>query len=126
MLPILAIKSSISGDSVLEENKELDSSIKWAKIRGESYLGTMLVYGDYLYAEKVGNEKSYTSSPVAADKIIYIVDNDGVVYFSVKAGPKFELMEENKLEKTCMSTPAITKYFMFFRTDKHLIAVSGN
>ena len=81
---------------------------------------------DKLYAEKVENEKSYTSSPVAADKIIYIVDNDGVVYFSVKAGPKFELMEENKLEETCMSTPAITKYFMFFRTDKHLIAVSGN
>ena len=65
-------------------------SIKWAKLRGASYMGTMLVYGDYLYnaawngkltcynalsgeeiySEKVGKGNSYTASPVAADGII--------------------------------------------------------
>lgn len=106
-------------------------------------MGTMLVYGDYLYnaawngkltcynaltgeqvySEKVGNGNSYTSSPVAADGIIYIADNDGKVY-SVKAGPEFQILETNNLGETFMSTPAIADNYLFFRTVNHLVAVS--
>ena len=108
-------------------------------------MGTMLIYGDYLYnarwngkltcynsltgeemySEKVGSGNSYTSSPVAADGIIYITDNEGVVY-SVKAGAKFELLQENNLNEVCMSTPAISDNYLFFRTSNHVVAVSGN
>jgi outer membrane protein assembly factor BamB len=106
-------------------------------------MGTMLVYGDYLYnarwngnltcynaltgeemySEKAGSGTSYTASPVAADGIIYITDNDGRVY-SVKAGPDFELLHENNLGETCMTTPAIADNYLFFRTQNHLIAIS--
>jgi outer membrane protein assembly factor BamB len=106
-------------------------------------MGTMLLYGDYLYnaawngkltcynaqtgvemySEKVGSGNSYTSSPVAADGIIYITDNDGTVY-SVKAGLKYELLRENKVGDVCMSTPAISDSYLFFRTAKGLVAVS--
>ena len=107
-------------------------------------MGTMLLYKGYLYnaawngkltcynaltgkemySEKAGKGNSYTSSPVAADGIIYITDNDGVVY-SVKAGPKYELLTENKLNQTVMSTPAITENYMFFRTTSGMIAITN-
>jgi outer membrane protein assembly factor BamB len=106
-------------------------------------MGTMLVYNGYLYnaawngkltcynaisgeqmySEKVGNGNSYTSSPVAADGIIYIADNAGKVY-SVQAGPEFRLLQENDLGETTMSTPAITDNYLFFKTINHVIAVS--
>ena len=106
-------------------------------------MGTMLVYNGYLYnaawngklicynaitgeqiySEKVGNGNSYTSSPVAADGIIYIADNDGKIY-AVKAGPEFHLLQENNLGETTMSTPAIADNYLFFKTINHVIAVS--
>jgi outer membrane protein assembly factor BamB len=141
--PIYAVQKDAKGDLTLAEKVTSSEFVKWAKLRGGSYMGTMLVYGDYLYnarwngrlscfnaltgeemySEKVGNGNSYTSSPVAADGIIYITDNDGNVY-SVKAGAEFELLHENKLGEVCMSTPAIADNYLFFRTSGHLIAVS--
>jgi outer membrane protein assembly factor BamB len=124
--PILAIQKNARGDITLQEDKTSNAYVKWAKLRGGSYMGTMLLYGKYLYnarwngrltcfnaltgeemySEKVGSGNSYTASPVAADGIIYIADNDGVVY-SVKAGSSYELLNENKLNEVVMSTPAI-------------------
>lgn len=141
--PIYAIQKNASGDITLDEGETKNDFVNWAKLRGGSYMGTMLVYGDYLYnarwngrmtcldaltgeeiySEKVGDGNSYTSSPVAADGIIYVTDNDGNVY-SVKAGPKYELLHTNKLNKVCMSTPAIAENYLFFRTAGHLVAVS--
>lgn len=143
--PVLAIRKNAKGDITLAENDTTNQYVKWAKLRGGSYMGTMLLYGDYLYnarwngrltcfnadtgeemySEKVGSGNSYTASPVAADGIIYITDNDGVVY-SVKAGPAYELLHENKLSEVVMGTPSIAENYLFFRTNKHLVAVSKN
>jgi len=141
--PILAIQNNARGDITLEENETSNEFVKWRKLRGGSYMGTMLVYngylynlawngrlscfnaltGDELYAEKVGTGNSYTSSPVASDGIIYVADNNGMVY-SVKAGPEFNLLHENNLYEPILSTPAIADNCLFFRTQNHLIAVS--
>jgi len=142
--PIYAIQKNASGDITLAEKDTTNAYVKWAKLRGGSYMGTMLLYGKYLYClrwngrltcynastgeemygEKVGGGNSYTSSPVAADGVIYVTDNEGVVY-SVKAGSLYLLLEKNKLYDVCMSTPAIAKNFLFFRTTGYLIAVSN-
>ncbi|MCG6188803.1 outer membrane protein assembly factor BamB family protein [Maribellus maritimus] len=142
--PILAIQNNARGDITLDENETSNEFVKWGKLRGGSYMSTMLLYNGYLYnaawngkltcynavtgeemySEKVGGGNSYTSCPVAADGIIYITDNDGVVY-SVKTGPEFEILRENKLHETVMSTPAISDNYLFFRTGNHLVAVSG-
>jgi outer membrane protein assembly factor BamB len=143
--PILAILPGARGDITLPEGKTTSNFVKWSIPRGGSYMQTMLLYGDYLYnanwngrlvcynaltglemyAQKVGTGTSYTSSPVAADGIIYIADNNGSVY-SVKAGPEYVLLTENKLNEPIFSTPAIVKGCLFFRTQNHLFAVSGN
>jgi outer membrane protein assembly factor BamB len=141
--PVMAIHKNAKGDITLAKKETSNESVKWFQPRGGSYMGTMLVYGDYLYnaawngkltcynattgeqiySEKVGNGNSYTSSPVAADGIIYIADNDGKVY-SVKAGPVFQLLSENNLNEAVMSTPAIADNYLFFKTVGHLVAVS--
>ncbi len=142
--PVMAIYKNAKGDITLKEDETSNSGVKWWHPRGGSYMGTMLVYdgylynaawngkltcynaqtGEQLYSEKVGNGNSYTSSPVASDGIVYFADNDGNVY-SVKAGPVFKLLAENKLGETYMSTPAISDDYMFFRTLNHLVAISG-
>lgn len=141
--PIFAIQKNAKGDLTLPENETSNEYIKWAKLRGGAYMGTMLLYGEYLYnarwngkltcfnaltgeemySEKVGSGNSYTASPIAADGIIYITDNDGNVY-SVKAGSEYKLLQENNLNEVCMSTPAIAENYLFFRTARHLVAVS--
>ena len=142
--PVMAINPNAKGDITLAEDETTNAGVKWSHPRGGSYMGTMLVYGDYLYnaawngkltcynaitgeqiySEKVGGGNSYTASPVAADGIIYIADNDGKVY-SVKAGPEFQLLQTNNLGETTMSTPAIADNYLFFKTVGHLIAVSA-
>jgi len=78
----------------------------------------------WIYSQKVGNGKSFSSSPVAADGVIYIAGNDGTVY-SVKAGPELQVVAENKLHEKIMTTPAISTGYIFFRTQNHLLAISG-
>ncbi len=142
--PVIAVQNNAHGELVMNEDEAPSEYVKWLKLRGASYMGTMLLYNGYLYnaawngkltcynastgeemySEKVGKGNSYTSSPVAADGIIYITDNDGVVY-SVKTGPKYELLTESHLNATVMSTPAISDGYMIFRTTSGLIAVSN-
>lgn len=142
--PVMAIQPNAKGDITLAEEETSGEFVKWYKPRGGSYMGTMLVYGDYLYnagwngkltcyhaetgeemySEKVGRGNSYTSSPVAADGVVYITDNNGMVY-SVKAGPEYQLIRENKIGAVCMSTPALAENYLFFRTVEGLVAVSA-
>lgn len=141
--PVMAIKSNVTGMVKLPEKDTTNSGyIQWIKMRGGSYMGTMLLYngllynsvwngklicydahiGKEIYNVKVGKGVSYTSSPVAADGIIYITDNDGIVY-SVKAGPEYQLLGENPLNEICMSTPAISENYLIFRTQNGVIAI---
>ena len=141
--PILAVRKDAKGDLTLNEGETTNEYISWSKVRGGAYMSTMVLYGDYLYnarwngnltcynaltgeemySEKVGGGNSYTSSPVAADGIVYVADNNGMVY-SVKAGPEFELLASNPLNDVYMSTPAIVTNFIVFKTARQVIAVS--
>ncbi|NQU88367.1 MAG: PQQ-like beta-propeller repeat protein, partial [Mariniphaga sp.] len=114
--PILAIKSSATGDITLPDTVTSSEYITWSIPRGGSYMGTMLLIDDYLYnagwngslscynaltgehmySEKAGSGNSYTSSPVAADGKIYFGDDKGTINV-VQAGPEFKLLAENLL-----------------------------
>ena len=142
--PVMAVKTNASGTIQLPQKDTTDAGyLQWIKMRGGSYMGTMLLYrgilynaawngklicydaqtGKEFYAEKVGKGNSYTASPVAADGIIYITDNDGIVY-RVQAGPEYKLLSENRLNEVCMSTPAISKDYLIYRTQNGVIAIS--
>lgn len=140
--PVMAVKSNARGDITLAENETKNNYIAWSYPRGGSYMGTMLVVGDYLYngawnglltcynaisgeeiyKQKAGSGNSYTSSPVAADGKIYFGDDNGKIAV-IKAGPEYKLIAENPVGDIFMTTPAVTEGKIFFRTMKYLIAV---
>jgi outer membrane protein assembly factor BamB len=138
--PLFAIKPNAAGDISLKSGESENAGIAWGKLRGGPYMPTPIVYHKYLYTignggmvtcyqassgkeiykERVGGT-SYTASPVAADGRLYFTSEQGEIRV-VKAGPEFELLAVNKMEETCMATPAICGGALFVRTKDALIA----
>ena len=144
MSPIYAVRLSATGDISLDENESRNEYIAWSYSRGGNYIPTPIVYGDYLYCcsdrgtiscfeAKTGkslyreslssSSAAFSASPVAVDGKIYCTAEEGDVYV-VKAGPEFELIGVNKMNETCMATPAISNGTLFFRTRHHLVAIA--
>jgi len=144
MSPIYAVRLSAAGDISLAENATSNKHIAWSHSRGGNYIPTPVIYGDYLYCcsdrgkmscfeartgELVYREGlssssgAFSASTVAADGKIYCTAEKGDVYI-VKAGPEFKLLGTNKMNETCMATPAISQGTLFFRTRHHLVAVA--
>lgn len=140
--PIMAVKTSASGDITLKENETANQGVVWSQPRGGSYMHTMLLYrnllynvnwngaincidpltGKEVYNAKLGGAKSFIASPVASDGRIYIVDEEGTVYI-IRDGSSFNLLAEIPMNDICMTAPAITGGMIYFRTQHHLIAV---
>lgn len=140
--PIIAVKTSAKGDITLKGNETSNTGVLWSIPRNGAYMHTMLLYhnllynvrwngmvmcldpetGKEIYTAKLGDTRSFIASPVASDGRIYIVDEMGTVYI-LKDGPEFDLIAEIPLDEICMTAPAITDGMIYFRTQKHLIAV---
>jgi outer membrane protein assembly factor BamB len=78
--------------------------------------------GKELYGPQRLKPGTYSASPVAADGKIYVTNEDGLTTV-FKAGPKFEILAENRMEEYCLSTIAISEGQLFLRTDKALYAI---
>lgn len=143
--PLYAIKPGASGDISLKQGQETSDFVQWSKQRGGSYMPTPLVYGEYLYVcanhgvltvyeaktgtrvyqQRIGDKGgAYSASPVAGDGKIYLSSEDGDV-FVVKAGPKYELLSDNKVGEVMMATPAISEGIIIIRAQQHVIAVNA-
>ena len=81
--------------------------------------------GRLLYKEALSGARGFgfSASPVAADGKLYLPNETGEV-FVVEAGPRFRLLAMNKMNEICMATPAISEGVLYFRTRKHLVAIS--
>ena len=132
-----------AGDGSADEPAGDHPGIAWSNERGGSYLPTPIAYREYLYVcnndgvvtcyhaisgERVrrirlrGPGRSFTASPIAGDGHLYFTSESGDVYV-VQAGPKMQQLHVNSLGEYCLSTPAVSDGVMFFRGQKHLIAV---
>ncbi len=140
--PIMAVKTSATGDISLANDKTENVYVKWSIPRGGSYMHTMLLYRDHLYNVdwngmvkcydpltgkelwngKLGNAESFVASPVASDGKIYIVSEKGTV-FVIKDGTSFEQVAEIPMGDVSLVAPAITDGAIFFRSQKYLFAV---
>lgn len=144
MSPIYAVRLSAAGDISLAENSSSNKHIAWSYSRGGNYIPTPIVYGDYLYCGSDSGRLScfeaktgkllyrerlsakggaFSASPVGADGKIYFTAEKGDIYV-VKAGPEFKLLGVNKMNETCIATPAISQGALFFRTRHHLVAIA--
>jgi outer membrane protein assembly factor BamB len=64
----------------------------------------------------------YSSSPVLADGLIYITNEEGRTTV-IKAGPKFEVVAENDLGEYTLSSPAVSDGRIYMRTAAFLYAI---
>jgi len=140
--PIFAIRPDARGDISLDKDSTSSESIVWSIKRGAAYMPTNLVYGDYLYnlrmngnltcyhaltgqviyKQRIPDAMGITASGVASGgKLYYSLEQGDVV--AVKAGPDFQLISRNAMDDLIMATPAISGTSIFFRTQKHLVAV---
>lgn len=143
--PILAVKTSASGDINLPEGQTQSQHIAWSYKKGGPYMQTPLLYGDLLYVCKdagvltvyqaatgeqvyqqrlAGGQTGFTASAVAADGKLYFTAETGEV-FVVKAGPAFELIGKNELGDETLATPAVSEGRLYFRTQGSLVAVGA-
>lgn len=145
MSPIYAVSVSATGDISLAKDTSSNQHVAWSYSKGGNYIPTPIIYNEYLYCgsdrgnlscfeaktgklqyrEKLGSGAAFSASPVAADKKIYFTAEKGDI-FVVQAGPEFKLLGVNKMNETCMATPAISEGALFFRTRQHLVAVAGD
>jgi len=145
MSPIYAICLSAAEDISLAPDTFASEHIAWSYTRGGNYMPTPIVYGDYLYCgsdrgklscynAKTGELKyreglasgtlACCASPVAGDGKIFFAAEKGDVYV-VEAGPSFKLLQINKMNETCMASPAISQGTLYVRTRHHLLAVES-
>ena len=140
--PIIAVRTSATGDITLKGNETANSGVQWSLPRGGSYMQTMLLYrnrlynlnwngsincfdpatGKEIYNAKLGSARSFIASPVASDGRIYTADEEGTVYI-IRDGDTFELLAEIPMKDICMTAPAVTEGMIFFRTRNNLYAV---
>jgi outer membrane protein assembly factor BamB len=140
--PIIAVKTSATGDITLSGNETSNAGVEWSLARGGSYIHTMLLYRDRLYNvnwngmiqcldpatgkeiynAKLGSARSFIASPVASDGRIYIVDEEGIVYI-IQDGDTFKQLAAIPMNGVCMTAPAITDGIIYFRTQNYLYAV---
>lgn len=148
--PVYAIKTTAEGnitfaaegDGAAGPPSEPGPHFGWAHLNIGNYMQTPVVYGDYIYlcrdqgimacyeaktGKKIYRERlaegiGWTASPVAADGKVYFTNEEGGVYV-IKAGPTYEVLAKNSLGEITMATPAISDGVLYFRTQKHLVAV---
>src|SRR5262249_13010960 len=128
----------------LADKDTSNNYVAWSLPRDGAYMITPLVYGDYLYScknngviycfeaktgariyqERLGDGTTgFTASPVAAAGKLYFSSEDGDIY-TIKAGPKFEVLAKNAMGEICMATPAISEGSLYFRTQGHGVAIA--
>jgi outer membrane protein assembly factor BamB len=86
-----------------------------------------LASGKELYNERLHDGK-YRASPVYADGKIYATSHGGYVSV-IKAGPKFELLADNKLDDNFAASPAISNGRIYLRgwgNQPHLYAIEAD
>jgi outer membrane protein assembly factor BamB len=143
MFPIVrAVRLGAEGE--IGNKPEEDPDLAWKLDRRGNYMQTPLYHagllyccnddgvltcvqasdGKEVYRERLGGGTTgFTASGVACGDKLYFTSEEGEVY-TVKAGPEFELLGENVLGETCMSTPAISDGVLLFRARSHLVAIS--
>jgi hypothetical protein len=139
--PIYAVLPGGSGD-ISPKGGDSGPYVAWSRKRGGPYMPTPIVYGPYLYTcsnsgvlacyeartgrevykTRLGGSNGYSASPVGADGRLYFAGEDGDVRV-VKAGPRYQLLADNKMKDPCMATPAISNGMIFIRTQHWLYGI---
>jgi outer membrane protein assembly factor BamB len=134
--PFLVYRAGGSGDVT-------ESHVAWSLERGPD-VPTPATDGEHLYVlrdqgtfscyeaktgrpvwvdQRVGTG-TYSASPVIADGKVYLTNEEGVTTV-VRAGPKFEVLAENRLDGYTLSSIAVSGGRLFLRTETFLYSLAN-
>ncbi len=141
--PMRAIRPDATGDITPKEAGGTNAAIAWVHARQGNYMQTPVVVGDYLYAcfdagiltcfeaktgtirynvRVVNGGEGFTASTVSDGRNLFVTSENGNVYV-VPTGPKFSVVSTNRMDETCMSTPAIAGGALIYRTRGHVVSL---
>jgi outer membrane protein assembly factor BamB len=151
--PLYAIRPGAGGDISLKPGETNNQFIAWSDPVGGPYNPSPLYYEGRLYVlydrgllscydaetgrrlydrERLPEGFAFTSSPWAAGRRVFCLNESGVCYV-LRSGDKFELLHTNKLaeDDMCMATPALAGDRLLIRTAARLYCIrreqrSGN
>lgn len=144
--PIYAIRPGRLGDLSLASGETTSDAIAWSHDRGGVYIPSPLFYrgilylnanngrlaaydgetGERLYRVRLGGVGgSYAASPIAADGRLYFTSEEGDT-FVVRAGPEYELLARNSVDRIVMATPAISDGVFVLRALDRLYGITGD
>ena len=130
---LVAIKPDGEGDVTKQK-------VVWQTKEGAPYVPSPIAVGDYFLTSSAKKELScyeaasgnilwkqenvglHHASPVAANGLVYFLNDDGVMNV-VKAGPKFELVAKNELGEETYASPAISRGQIFLRSFSNLYCI---
>lgn len=139
--PIYAVKPGIRGEHEVESGAS-DGALAWHQTRGGAYMPTPLLYrgllfivhhdgrlvahnaatGATVYRARLSAGGTCTSSPVAANGVIYQGTEEGTLYLFA-SGPEYRELAVHDFGAPLMATPAISEGFLIVRTPTELIAL---
>ena len=141
--PVRAVRVNARGDITPTDTSSLNPAVAWEQEKRGNYMQTPIVVdgllygcadiglltcfdaktGQVRYSERLAqNSEGYTASPVSDGRHLYFTSELGNV-FVIPATGKFSVVATNKLDETCLATPAIADGALFFRTRDKLVAV---
>ena len=121
------------------EGDVTESKVVWQITKGACHVSSPITTGDYLFStmpngrvhcidvhtgntiweENLGTQYS---SPVLADGLVYMPNDDGVITV-IKPGPNFEVISKNPIGESMNASPAISNGKIFLRGEKHLYCI---
>ncbi len=143
--PIYAVRPGSIGDLTLPKGEESSEAVAWSRRRGGVYIPSPLFYqgilylnanngrlaaydgetGDRLYRARIGGVGgSYAASPIAADGRLYFTSEEGDT-FVIRAGPEYELLAKNSIDRIVMATPAASAGILVLRAIDRLFGLGS-
>jgi hypothetical protein len=142
---LYAIKAGATGNISLKSGQTSSDGVSWSIAKAGPSAPSPLVYKGYVYIlsqsggmvtcydaktgkaaytrERIPQAKSFWASPWAYDGKVFCLDEDGVTHV-LKAGPEFEVIGKNALEREMYwSSPAMAGGALFIRGVDHIYCI---
>ncbi|MEZ6048080.1 MAG: PQQ-binding-like beta-propeller repeat protein [Planctomycetaceae bacterium] len=131
--PILALVPGGAGDVT-------ESHLLWKNVRGGPHVPSPAYHDGKLYiatdtgilrcldaatGKSVWQERlsgKFSASPLIYEDLLYFTNEEGET-FILRAGDKFELVQENSLEEYMLASPAVAHDRLYFRTKTKLYCI---
>lgn len=139
--PLVGIKAGADGDITTKQGEKPSEFIAWdvttggagwsspLALNGHLYVpgkGVLTCYdaktGKEQYKERLPNMNRLIASPVGIGEQVLVLNEDGATAI-IKAGPKFEVVGNGKLDDNFWSSPAVAGGDVYLRGVEHLYCV---